>query len=362
MKYGVLFLLLVPHILYAQVRVADLGLSEDSRGAIEAVVCSLNLNNFGDYKTVKLRTRIDPESYAEKRKSIVKRIIAAGCDIIAVQEVLGKSVIDAEEALKSLARLLLHATNRIFDFRAGPSNDSRAHIGFLVATDRARILSRVSYVNVELPKVSKDQKPRLFSRGPLELKLEVFPRGDTFSKRVTLINFHFKSKSTKGGTDPSGLDFEPYRMEMSEALRKIIEIRHKESLQSGKGILLALGDRNSHSDTASARILEGTLTLSDFKGSGPCRLNSRGVPLCRPGTASAQELFSVFTTNPLTKSLQGTIRYKGVYSWIDDILMPAESLAFAWKEPGKEGVYNSGVTYEPEDASDHALVWVALNW
>jgi hypothetical protein len=47
---------------------------------------------------------------------------------------------------------------------------------------------------------------------------------------------------------------------------------------------------------------------------------------------------------------------------LDDILMPAESLPFAWDEAATEGVFDSGVVYEESDASDHAMVYVRLNW
>jgi hypothetical protein len=73
-------------------------------------------------------------------------------------------------------------------------------------------------------------------------------------------------------------------------------------------------------------------------------------------------LFSVLTSNPATKGLPGTFTFKDEYSWLDDILLPAESLPFAWETAVSEGRYSSGVMYTPKDASDHALVWVKLNW
>ena len=150
--------------------------------------------------------------------------------------------------------------------------------------------------------------------------------------------------------------------EAQSALRRIIEVRHAEALKNGESLLVLAGDRNSNKDSASARILEGTLKLKDFQKNGACRLSSRGVPLCMPGTARPQRFFSVLTGNPKTMGLKGTIKYQGIYSWIDDVILPAESLAFAWDGPQTEGVYDSGVEYEPEYASDHALIWVGLNW
>ena len=356
---GFIFL---PVVLFGQVRVADLTVGDDPRGEEELKLCSFNLNNFGSYKDVKLRIRLEPEEYLDKVNAITKRIVRAKCDVVAMQEILGKTEVIAEEALQALVEKLRRATNRIYEVRVGPSNDSRARVGYLVATDRAKVVNRVSYAKVELPKIDPKQRVRLFARGPLELELLVYARDGSYPKKVTLINFHFKSKSTKGGLDPSGLDFEPYRMEMAEALRRIVEVRHAEALKNGESLVVLLGDRNSHKDAASARILEGALKLKDFQRNGDCRLSSRGVPLCKPKTAKPQRFFSVLTANPKTKGLKGTMKYQGVYSWIDDIILPAESLPFAWDGPQTEGTYDTGVEYEPEYASDHALIWVSLNW
>jgi hypothetical protein len=151
-------------------------------------------------------------------------------------------------------------------------------------------------------------------------------------------------------------------MEMSEALRRIAELRHKESFGSGESLLLLLGDRNSNFDVASARILEGSLVLSSFAEKGPCRMSKKGLPLCVAETAMPRKLFSVLTTNEGVKEFPGTFNYQGEYSWLDDILMPAESLRFAWKTAFSEGEYDSGLVQTPAVVSDHALVYVKLNW
>ena len=151
-------------------------------------------------------------------------------------------------------------------------------------------------------------------------------------------------------------------MEMAEALRRIIDSRHKRAFASGESLLMALGDRNGNYDVASARILEGSLVLSNFKKDGGCRLSKRGVPICKPEISLPQRLFSVFARNERVQSLPGTFSYQGEYSWLDDILMPAESLPYAWSSAFTEGRYNSGVVYHPKGASDHAMVYVKLNW
>jgi hypothetical protein len=61
-------------------------------------------------------------------------------------------------------------------------------------------------------------------------------------------------------------------------------------------------------------------------------------------------------------ALPGTFEYKGEYSWLDDILMPAESLVYVWKSAYSDSKYSSGVLYKPKEASDHAMVYTKLNW
>jgi hypothetical protein len=234
-------------------------------------------------------------------------------------------------------------------------------MGFLSAKERVEVLNSTSYSAVELPKLTPKQKPRLFTRSPLELQFAVSSREGGGRKTVTVVNFHFKSKRGAAG-DPSGLEWETYRMEMSEALRRIVERRLKGAFASGESLLMLVGDRNSNFDVASARILEGTLTLKSFQESAPCRLSKRGAPICKAGEAHPQRLFSVLTGNPKTKSLPGTFKYRDEYSWLDDILLPAESLPFSWVDASSEGTFDAGVVYEEPEASDHAMVYVNLNW
>ena len=335
---------------------------DDPRGAPDLVVCSQNLKLFGTYAVMKARSPgYKLSQYELKVEELVTRFRREQCDVIAVQEVMGKSEAEGKAALSELIRVLRRDTGRIYESRIAPPADGAMTTGFLVAKDRAEILQAFSYARVELPRISKKQKPRIFSRTPLEIQLAVTSREGEIRKTVSVVNFHFKSK--RGGEgDPTGLEWETYRMEMSEALRRILEARHENSFASGESVLVVLGDRNSNFDVASARILEGSLTLGSFMAGGPCRLSKRGVPLCKVDSELPRKLFSVITSNKEAMPQSGTFSYKGEYSWLDDILMPAESLRYAWSTAYSEGSYNAGALYTPKDASDHAMVYVKLNW
>jgi len=348
--------------LSAQVRNFQVETKSDPNGEVELTVCSQNLYNYGSLADVRTRVpTITPRSLAFQEASLIRRFLQAECDVIAVQEVLARNPHLAKENLQRLGNLLQERTNRPFEAFAGPSNDQRGHLGFIVATDRAQVSNSISYARVELPKLAEEQKPRLFVRGPFEIQLDVKKSGAEGTRRVVLVNFHFKSQLNYP-PDPASLQWETYRMEMAEALRRIVYNRHEKSFSDGGEILLLLGDRNSHFDTASARILEGKLTLQHFQGEAPCRLSKRGAPLCASETSLPARLFSVLLQDPQTKHFPGTYRYGTTYSWLDDILMPLPSLRFARRDRSKEGEYSTGIIYEPAEASDHALVYVRLNW
>lgn len=334
----------------------------DPRGEPELVVCSQNLGLFGAFADVqRRRPGWSRENQKAKEKNLVRRFLGAQCDVVAAQEILGKDEVAASEAFAQLAAVLRINSNRIFESMVGASDEPGMYNGFLVARDRASIANSIAYTRVELPKLSDDQKPRFFQRAPFEIQLRVKPRNETVPKTVTVINYHFKSRAG-GQFDAADLEWETYRMEMSEALRRVAEERHSAAFASGETLLVLAGDRNSHFDTASAKILEGVLVLKQFQGTAACRLSKRGVPLCQAGSALPQRLFSVLTADPKVNSLPGTFRRGGVFSWLDDILLPAESLRTALEDPFVEGRYASGVIYQPEEASDHALVYVRLNW
>ncbi len=360
-KVFYLFLFFFTSSLLAQE--ANPQIKKDPRGEVELTVCNQNLENLGRYKDFRRKVKgATLAVYEEKVKALAERIRKAGCDVVALQEILGNKEEFALEGILKLSDTLRKSTGRFYEAKLGPSNDKSLRLGFLLARDRVQFKSDASYARVELPKTSPEQRPRYFARGPYEIQVDVLPRGeDSYKKSATLITFHFKSK-VRSSADPAGPEFETYRMEMAEALRRVIESRHPAKFESGKSLLIVLGDRNSNFDLASARILEGSVTLDDFRGKAVCRLSKRGVPLCQKKITKPQRLFSVLTTPQGIRQYPGTYRYREFYSWIDDILVSAPTSRFAWKDYATEGIYDAGVIREPKEASDHALVYSRLNW
>ena len=335
---------------------------KDPRKSPELTVCSQNLKNFGSYEDLKARSgEITQSEYDQKINGLTKRFAVAGCDVIAVQEILGKGEVIALSALTILAKSLTQETGRPFVAKVSSVGDGVIRNGFLIALDRSEIINVISYAKIELPKLLETQKSKIFERAPVELQLQVKGREGSDSKVVTLLNFHLKSRAGSA-EDPTGLQYETVRMEMAESIRRLIDLRHRDDFTDPSKILVVLGDRNTDFQLAAAKILEGTLSLSDFRSDGPCRLSKHGVPICKTEQRRPQKLFSPLTLDPETRGVAGTYYYKDEASWIDDILMPQVSLKYAQASVFDEGNYDSGTVSKPRAVSDHSLVFVRLNW
>jgi len=331
---------------------------DDARGAEDLVVCSQNLQMFGTLQSVKREMKgMTQARYEKKVKGLIDRFTREECDIIGVQELLGKPGKGLEDGLKILIDRLAKE-GRSYGYIYGEGEDRFIRVGYLYAKDKVTPVRINSYRKVELPRLLVNDRPQFYLRAPLEVEFAV--RGEK-SKKVIVVNIHFKSQAGGKG-DPSQLDWETVRMEMAEGLRRILAQRYKDDLMTGKRPIIIIGDRNSHLDSASAMILEGRLRLSDFSEKGSCRISSKGVPLCRGGTGRGQVFSSVLTTDPQTGKLEGSHFFKGQGSWLDDILLSTTSLKFARINPQREGDYDSGLIADPKEASDHAMAYVKLNW
>ena len=345
---------------YAEIRTNITDVTHDRRGKFDITICSQNLQNYGRLKDAARRVKgLDQAGLFEKRSDLVRRFHDARCDVIALQELIGANEEYAKQALKELVEMLQYRTNRWFDIYLSPSNDKALRLGYLVAKDTATLRGMTSYRAVELPKISEMQKPRLFSRGPFEIRLQVNGKDGASSRLIKLVTFHFKSRAFNS-RDGAELEWETYRMEMAEALRTIVLNRHKSSLEGDGSLVVLLGDRNSHFDTASAKILSGELNLRSFQGTAPCRLSKRGVPLCKPGNVNPPLFTSVLTTDPEVKRTAGSYLFEKTFSWLDDILIPTAQLPFAFSKDGIEGNYESGVISKYKKASESLLGLCAI--
>ena len=333
-------------------------LSESLRNK-KITICSQNLENFGLLDDMRKRNRkITLEKRIEKIQAIVDRILLVNCDLIALQEVLGKKERTAQRALEDIAALLQERTGEKFLIFTGPSNDSFSRLAYLLRRNIGEMIDLRSYKMLQLPQLSSRQRPRRFSRGPLELRIAQSGSG----REITLINFHLKSKAF-AYYDGTKLSWESYRMEQAEMLRKIALAHLSEQRNSEvDNTLILLGDRNSHFDAASAKVLDGRLELADFQTLGSCSVSKKGISLCPSGIERLPSLIGVISANVTLPSDTGTFLYKNQYRWIDEIYLLRSDLELVETYTDRRNNYyfKKGVTHKYQEASDHGLLWVTL--
>ncbi len=322
------------------------------RGAKELRVCTQNLFNYNPYNKKKANVQ---------GNALAKRIAFAKCDVVAVQEVLGKTLKKSKAILDTLSKKIEEKTNRSFSSYVGRTHDPRIRNGFLVANDAAKVIALQSLYRSRVPKIDKFGPNRSFIRGPVLLELEVPTKSRDSSCIVTLVVFHLKSKWGYW-KDPTKSQYELYRMELAEGLRRLVTKLRRGRKQAG--FLLILGDRNSQPNSPSAAILSGRNVLNDFisKNSNLCTTSSNLETKCKPDWRYPPKLVDIFASrfrNFGEKYKVWSYRFKGRGRLYDAIYMPQDEV---WVAEDSQGLPTIGVLGKPKGASDHSLLWVDLNW
>jgi hypothetical protein len=312
-------------------------------------VCSQNLFRFGSEKFSRNKQK------REKQKTfLVSRMKRAACDVIGVQEVSGESRWRAKGILQELADSLGERSGRKFSAHVGDSQDKYIRNGFIVADDLGKVVGFKSYWRESLPRIQKRGRPRSFVRGPVSLEV-VLAQPRFGIERLLLFSVHLKSKSNSW-KDPTKTDFEVYRMESAQAVRRIaLDAFAKRP----KGTMLMLmGDRNSEESSASADVLEGRYLIADFHKD--CKLREKTEVDCVSQPNHRPELVGLFEARKQSdpqRYRKGSYRYKRRDTLIDEIYVLPEKLSMfrgenaSWRI-GFEGDYYKG--------SDHLLLWAEI--
>ncbi len=305
----------------------------------ELRVCTQNGQRLGESKS--------EQSLAQ----LSQRIIDSRCDIIAVQELEGGTKKEAEKNAKRLARELRALGTKDFLFVVGDANDSPIRNAFFYSPALVELERFESFAHENLPMLQEVSKARRSLRGPDALLLRYRKPGHT-ERHLYLVTFHFKSK-VQGWKDPAGTQFEATRLEMAEGLRQAV-LRQLPKLPRDT-LVLTMGDRNSEPTSASAEVLTGLRTISDFRRRDGCSIDKSLAAHC-PALTQTRPLFvSAFDGSPS----RGSYKYQGRLMFLDDILIRAED---RWVIQDESGTAVSGVSGTFGKGSDHKLLWVELNW
>lgn len=294
-----------------------------------ARICTQNLARVGKAPFGRKR-----ETSREQSAALVRRIQEAQCDVVAVQEVYGKSKAEALENLDRFAREVSTKVESEFVVVVGEAEFDEIRNGFLVRRNFARIKQILSPQWTTLPKLSALHQTRRQTRLPIALELDVAGT----EKDLLVVSFHFKSK-TGGFKDPTRTDFETLRMQQAEQLFQFA-VAHS----TPNGTTLLLGDRNSRPGSATDRILEGGLRLQDF--SSGCALTRELEPTCSPRYPS--RFLPLFAE----ERNGGSTRFRGEEELIDAIYLEVGAPVKKARDIGMTGEFNRG--------SDHKLLWVEL--
>lgn len=321
----------------------------------ELRVCSQNLSRFGERSRKGAR-------YKDKKivDSLIERVSEAKCDVIALQEVYGKTQREAQGTLKNLREALQKETGTEYLQFVGASNDPYIRNGFFLALGSAEVVAFKSFANYNLPLLRKYGSNHKFSRGPLLLHLRVSKKERTRRRELLVLNLHFKSKYNSW-KDPAKIQYEDLRMEMAEAVR---EIAFGALAQSAKdAILLIVGDRNSSVDAASAQILYGTYQLNDFSHQGVCALDKKLRANCKKGFKERkQALRSLFSPNGKVLFPQyASYQYQKHYYLYDDIVTRSKDRRYFLGE-GKKLMAGLIGRFGKGEELDHRMAWAEVNF
>ncbi|MDD2943421.1 MAG: hypothetical protein PHC51_10705 [bacterium] len=316
----------------------------------ELTICSQNLHRYGDAGSKGAKRK-------KQREYLTGRFVEAECDLVALQEVIGKTIRQSQSILDELVKNLNQRSGRRFVALTGPSNDESIRNAWLVDENKTKPIAMLSLKQDLLPKLQKNMPPAYYSRGPLLLRIEVpIVNG---SKKLALINFHLKSKANSW-KDPFKSQFEHLRLQMAAGLYNSASQITKSEPQT---MVILAGDRNTTQKSPSHIVLSGKRPISDFSSSGYCRITNQAESTClaqppglKQNSTKDRPLFMGAIQSQFTKEINsgdlGSYRFRGRYELIDEIYLPSDSLTPKQVKSGFAGKIGEG--------SDHLLVWTRL--
>lgn len=355
----------------------------DYRGEPEVRICSANINNTGVRRDVKRLLGKDALlGLIAKERAFAEAAAQARCDIVALQALLGRDLIQQQNALDRLILRLEKKGSEGWKTAIGQSHQRFSTNAFLYRSERVELLRSVSHENIRLPRFDEFRFKR-FTRSPFEGVFRVSGRGGAETKTLRIFNFHFHGKLIDHVPDQ-----EPYRMQMAETLRQMILKEEKKLDPSDPPIIVVAGDTAALRNSPSAKILEGRIVLRQFKPGGPCSLLEGHRFTCAPAPENPVTLLSLFNVQIPEKPVvfkrvvsgeeEGS--KKTLYFWkpptaverlelrklqiqrTTDIYMLNADLPYAQESPYLEGRYSIGVREFYNKVPMSPLVWVDLNW
>jgi hypothetical protein len=324
-------------------------LNADSR----VTICSLNLHRFGDKGLKKESTKVTSQV-----RFLVKRILDAECDIVGLQELVGKEMKESKKVLSFIISSLEHAqvslsNPRIFQSVLAQSNDAWNRNAFIFDKKRFSLKYEKSWNRQALPKLDIRSTPWSHTRGPLLIVLE--PKMAN-TKSLILVNYHLKSKAS-GWKDPLGTKFEYGRMLAAAGIRELLE---KEALKFKEMPLrVLLGDRNTNGSGAASEVFSGRLVVSDFSKKSSCSISPEGTALCPPEVYRQPDMIPLLQKKHSESGVSmGTFKLGKREDILDEIYIEEKDLFRVRNDKGMLDVRTVG---DYRKGSDHLLSAITVS-
>lgn len=240
-------------------------LFKDRRGEKELRLCSVDFNGYGNFTDVKkiLRDKA-PASVGKRGRELLEAIVQARCDLVAAQGLIGQGIGRLEAAVDVFAKKLSKRTKNDWRYLVGGAQSKNGFEGFLYRVQLITVMEMVTHDDKILPETAIAQI-ETFPRPPLQLSIRVRGKGKSEPRVLEIFNVNF-SGNPEGDLQESG------RMILAEGVRQIVDFLQGVAARTEKSIFIVVGQRVSGRRSPTARILEGTLRLSDFNEGGKCSL------------------------------------------------------------------------------------------
>jgi hypothetical protein len=349
----------------------------DPRGAPEIRLCTLDMAYYGGLKDYRRILKAEKLPLREKtERSALRALTKAQCDIVALQSILGTDDKNIDSAMRIFTKKLKKASGAEYDVLLSPANREIVRSGFLVKKGAGDVVRTQYFRNLSFTQFGIFTAKE-FTRMPFELVLKVHGKDGAADKELLLLTFDFRNTFVMAEKEREKL-----RLQMADALRKIVHTELKNFPDDVQPIVVLLGDRRAPKYAPSVQLLEGRLRLVDFAQSGKCTLTEDQKASCASPPKHFKEFFGLssegLSAEPVRRQqeIDGVKKQVLVYpdpkvlrrqtlkiwNYTTDIYLRSQDLDLASSSIYRQGRYAAGTIPVQSGLAQSPLVWAELNW
>ena len=297
----------------------------DARGAPEFRFCSVNFNNYGEKKEVRrLMKAAGANRLPSRRKALSRALADTGCDLVAVQGLLGRNFAYAKLGLLEVVERVEKRTKRKYSAFVAQSVKELGFNGFIVANDRIEVINTATHSKMPLFRLPGEEDQE-FGRALFEIHFRVRRIGEgegELSRRFLAYSGHLQR-----GLSGNLSEKESLRWQMAEVIRDTVIARDAAETERDRfdppAVMLGV-DLVGKRDAGAHYVVDGRRSPNDiyrqkctFEGDPPDEKEKGAEPkakgeghekgkkekpvskvICKDAPSHRQVLFSVFEGPP----------------------------------------------------------------